>query len=69
MEKTTLKIEEVIEFMEHIAPNLGDRFSTSMVQRKFRTGYANARKAIDEMVELGYLELNMVEHVSIHRRK
>ncbi|MEK4228941.1 hypothetical protein [Solibacillus sp. FSL H8-0538] len=69
MEKTTLKIGEVIEFMEHIAPKIGDCFSPNQVQRKFRTGYINARKAINELVELGYLEVNTAGHISFRRKK
>lgn len=40
--KTTLNLEEVIDFMKTIAPKIGDIFSSSMIQRRFRTGYTNS---------------------------
>lgn len=55
--------------MEHVAPNTGDRFSPNMVKRKFRTSYADAEKAINKLVELGYLESRCVSGVSFYQRK
>ena len=60
---------EVIKFMEHAAPNAGDRFSPNMVQRKFRTSYANAQIAINELVKLGYLQVIVMGSVSFYLRK
>ncbi|MNH44350.1 hypothetical protein D3C79_1064910 [compost metagenome] len=55
--------------MERVAPNTGDGFSPNRVQRKFRSGYANAEKAINELVELGYLELIVKGSFSFYLRK
>jgi len=64
-----MEIAEVIEFMERVAPNAGDRFSPNRVKRKFRSGYADAEKAINELVELGYLEMIMKGSFSFYLRK
>ncbi|WP_320939470.1 hypothetical protein [Lysinibacillus capsici] len=60
---------EVIEFMEHVAPNTGDRISHNTIQRKFRGSYADAEKAINKLVELGYLESKCVGGASFYLRK
>lgn len=60
---------EVIEFMDRIAPNAGDSFAPNRVQRNFRSGYANAEKAINELVELGYLEVIVKGSISFYLRK
>ncbi|SCX38438.1 hypothetical protein [Lysinibacillus fusiformis] len=60
---------EVIEFMEHAAPNVGDRLSPNMIQRKFRTSYANAQIAINQLVKVGYLQVNVMGSVSFYIRK
>lgn len=69
MEKNTLNVDEVIEFMQIIAPNIGDIFSSNMIQRKFRTSYRNAKKVLVELVEKGHIELNSINCVSYHRKK
>ena len=64
-----MEIAEVIEFMERVAPNVGDRFSPNMVKRKFRSSYANAEKVINELVEIGYLEVIVKGSFSFYLRK
>lgn len=64
-----MEIAEVIEFMKHIAPNIGDRISHNTIQRKFRGSYVDAEKAINKLVELGYLESRCVGGVSFYQRK
>lgn len=68
MEKTTLNIQEVIDFMKWKVKE-GEVFSSNMVQRKFRTGYINARKAIEELELMGYVELNTSTNITYHRIK
>lgn len=64
-----LKIEEVLEFMKHTAPNIGDRISHNTIQRKFRGSYADAEKAINKLVELGYLESKCIGGILFYQRK
>lgn len=64
-----MEIAKVIEFMEHIAPNKGDKISHNTIQRKFRSGYVDAEKAINRLVELGYLEAKYVGGISFYLRK
>lgn len=64
-----MEIAEVIEFMDRVAPNAGDSFGSNRVQRNFRSGYANAEKAINELVELGYLEVIVKGSISFYLRK
>ncbi|WP_214484858.1 hypothetical protein [Bacillus sp. SM2101] len=53
--RTILNMNEVIDFMQRYA-KIGDRFGSSAIQRRFRTGYMNARLALHETGVIRYLK-------------
>ncbi|HLG26743.1 MAG TPA: DNA translocase FtsK [Paenisporosarcina sp.] len=61
-------IDEAIELITQTV-QVGKQVSVSMIQRKFRIGYSTARRTLDKLVELGYVESKEDRIVSYYRKK
>lgn len=55
LENNILNIEETVRFLEQTV-KIGELVSVAMIQRKFRTGYATAKRTFDKLIELGYVD-------------
>jgi len=68
MGENILNIDEMIEFLSRKV-QVGELISVSMIQRNFRSGYSTARRTMEQLVELGYIESKEQGIVHYYRKK
>lgn len=68
MESNILNIEESIDFITQIV-EVGELVSVAMIQRRFRVGYSTARRTLDKLIEIGYVDSKEDGIVRYYRKK